>query len=187
MYPVYCITPTGRTSYINQPISLDNDDCECYLLCWELCVQNVQHICFLQTFRIPQCLHTDHVIFLLFHSNNFHRDVLVIRETHFCFINGCLWQIPLIKIWWHLLSHNGISIFDILIDPNPKERPKNTPQVLWVRSKRYSTVISEKCHGSGQKDKYNPWYLKYQVLNESWIFYTKAFSKTEKQIVQFSS
>ena len=41
------------------------------------------------------------------------------------------------------LSHYRISIFDILIDPNPSARPKNNPQVFWVHVKLYSTVISE--------------------------------------------
>ena len=63
--------------------------------------------------------------------------------------------------------HNGRSIFGILIDTNPKAQSKITPQVLWVREKRYSTVISEECHSPGQKDKYNPWYLKYKILNEN--------------------
>ena len=187
MYPVYCITPTGRTNHITQPISLDDNDCEWYLLRWEICLKNVQRICFFHPFHIYQCLHTDHGIFLLLHSNNVHHNVFVLRELHFCFMNGCLWWITFIKIWWHFLSHNGRSIFDILIDPYPNARPKNTPQVLWVRGKRYSNVISEKCHGSGQKDKYNPWYLKYKVLNYNWIFCTKAFNKTAKYIVEFSS
>ena len=105
----------------------------------------------------------------------------------FCFMNGCLWCISFIKIWWHLLSHNRRSIFDILIDPYPNARPKNTPQVLWVRGKCYSNFISEKIHGSGKKDKYNPWYLKYKVLNENWISRTEAFDKMAKHIVELSS
>ena len=63
---------------------------------------------------------------------------------------------------------------------------KNTPQVLWVRGKRYSTDISETFHGTGQKDKHTPWYLKYKLLNENWIDRTKTFNKTAKNIVQFS-
>ena len=85
-----------------------------------------------------------------------------------------------------MLSHNVRSIFDILIDTNPKAGPKNNPQVLWVRGKRYSNVISETFHGSRQKDKYNPCYLKYKVLNESWIICIKVFNKTAKQIMQLS-
>ena len=64
---------------------------------------------------------------------------------------------------------------------------KNTPQLFWVRGKHYSTDISEKCHGSRQKDKHTPWYLKYKSLNENWIVHTKAFNKTAKHIVKFSS
>ena len=85
-----------------------------------------------------------------------------------------------------MLSHNVRSIFDILIDTNPKARPKNTPQVCWVRVKHYSTDISENCHGSGQKDKHTPWYIKYKLLNENRMICTKEFNKTAKQIVQFS-
>ena len=187
MYPVYCIAPTGRTNYITQPISLDNKNCECYLLCWELCLQNVQRICFFQLFHISKCLHTDHGIFLLFHSNNMHHKVFVLREMHFLFHEWMHMADTFFKIWCHLLSHKGRSIFDILIDTNPNPRPKNTPRVLWVRGKHYSHFISEKCHGSGQKDKYNPQFIKSKVLNENWIFCTKAFNKTAKQIVQFSS
>ena len=83
MYPVYCIAPTGQTNYITQPISLDDDNCEFYLLRWELSIQNVQRISFFQTFNISQCLHTNHGSFLLFHSNNVHNDVFVLRELHF--------------------------------------------------------------------------------------------------------
>ena len=86
-------------------------------------------------------------------------------------------------IFWVMTEYT----FDILIDPNLNARLKNTPQLLWVRGKLYSTVLSEKCHGSWKKEKYNPWYIKYKVLNENWIFCTKEFNKTAKQIVQFSS
>ena len=48
----------------------------------------------------------------------------------FCFMNGCIWWIPFIKIWWHLLSQNGRSIFDTLFDSNPDYRSENTPQVF---------------------------------------------------------
>ena len=99
----------------------------------------------------------------------------------FCFMNGCLWWIHFINIWWHLLSHNRRSIFDIIIDPNPKERPKNTPQVICVRGKQYSSVVSEGFHGSWQKEKYNQWYLKYKVLNENWIFRTKHPTKRQNR------
>ena len=85
---------------------------------------------------------------------------LYFARCNLFFVDGCLWWILYIKIWWHLLSHNERSIFDILIDPNPNAQPKYTPQVLWVCVKRHSTVISEIFHGSGQKDKYYPWYLK---------------------------
>ena len=81
MYPVYCIAPTGQTNYITQSISLDNNDCEC----WEPCLKNVQHVCFFRPFHISQCLHTNHRIFPLFHSNNVHHDVFVLRELHFLF------------------------------------------------------------------------------------------------------
>ena len=37
------------------------------------------------------------------------------------------------------------------------------------------------------KKNLNPWYLKNKLLNENWIVRTKAFNKTAKQIVQFSS
>ena len=124
MYPIYCIAPTGRTNYIAQPISLDNKSCELYLLRWEPCLQNLQHICFFQPFHISQYLHTNHGIFLLFYSNNVHHDVFLLCELHFCFVNGCLWWIPFIKIWRNLLSYNGRSIFDISIDPNPNDQPK---------------------------------------------------------------
>ena len=117
MYPIYCINPTGRTNYISQPISLENNDCEGCLLCWENFLQNVQRICFFQPFHISQCLHTNHGIFLLFHSNNVHHGVFVLRELHFCFMNGCLWWIPFIKIWWNLLSHNGRYIFIYFLVP----------------------------------------------------------------------
>ena len=85
MYPVYCIAPTDRTNYITQPIYLDDDDCECYLLRWEPSIQTVQLICFFFPFRISQCLHTDHGIVILFHSNNVHHNVFVLRELHFLF------------------------------------------------------------------------------------------------------
>ena len=85
MYPVYCITTTGITNYITQPTSLENNDCECYLLHWEPCLKNVQRIRLFQPFHISQCLHTDNGIFLLFHSNNVHHDVFVLRELNFLF------------------------------------------------------------------------------------------------------
>ena len=44
MYHIYCIAPTGRTNYINQPISLDYADCECYLWHWKYCEQSAQSI-----------------------------------------------------------------------------------------------------------------------------------------------
>ena len=47
--------------------------------------KNVQLIHFFQPFHISQCLHTEHGIFLLFHSNNVHHDVFVPRELHFMF------------------------------------------------------------------------------------------------------
>ena len=52
--------------------------------------------------------------------------------------------------------------FFILLDTNPDDRPENTPQVFWVRGKRYSTNISDKCRRSGPKDKHLPWYLDYK-------------------------
>ena len=140
-YPVYFITPTGRNNYINQSISLDDNDCEYYLLCWELSLQTVQRIQFFQPFHISQCLHTNHGIFFCFIPTTCITKCLYFVRCIFCSMNGCIRRIPFINIWWHLLSHKGISIFDILIDTNPKARPKNTPQVLWVRGKRYSTVI----------------------------------------------
>ena len=140
-----------------------------------------------QPFHISQCLHTNHGIFLLFHSNNMHHNFFVLRDQHFCLMNGCLWWTPFIKIWWHLFSHNGRSIFDIAIDPNIKARPKNTPQIFWVRGKRYSTDISEKCHVSWQKDKHIPWYLIYKSLIENWTVFKKSFNKTAKHIMQLSS
>ena len=119
VYPIYCIALTGRTNYINQPISLENNDCECYLLRWELCLQNVQRIRFFQLFHISQCLHTDHGIFFCFIPTTCITTFFYFVIYIFCFMNGCLWWIPFIKIWWHLLSYNGGSIFDILIDTNP--------------------------------------------------------------------
>ena len=100
----------------------------------------------------------------------------------FCLMNRCQWWIYFIKIWWHFLSHDGRYIFDILIDLNLNARLKNTPQLLWVRGKLYSTVLSEKCHGSWKKEKYNLWYIKYKVLNENWIFCTKN-SETDSAIL----
>ena len=64
---------------------------------------------------------------------------------------------------------------------------KNIPQFFWVRRKIYSTDISDKCHVSGPKDKHPPWYQIYKLLNENWIFCTKAFNKMAKNIMQFSS
>ena len=68
-----------------------------------------------------------------------------------------------------------------------KHNWKKTPQFLWVCGKRYSTFISEKNYVSGQKDKYNPWYLKYKVLNEIGYFVQNHSTKQKNQIVQFSS
>ena len=85
MYPIYCIALTGQTNYITQPIYLDNKIFECYLLRWELCLQNVQRICFFQLLHISKYLHTDHGIFLLFHTNSVHHNVSVLRELDFLF------------------------------------------------------------------------------------------------------
>ena len=85
MYPVYLIVLTGRTNSITQPISLDNNNYECYLLRGEIFPQNVQHIRFLKLFYIYQYLHTDHGISILFHSNNVHHGLFVLRELHFLF------------------------------------------------------------------------------------------------------
>ena len=83
MYPVYCIDPNGRNNYITKPISSDDNDCECYILCWELCLQNVHRIRFFHPFHISRCLHTHHGILVLFNSNNVHHDVFVLCELHF--------------------------------------------------------------------------------------------------------
>ena len=83
LYILFCISPTGQTNYNTQPISSDNNDCECYLLRWDPCLQNFQRISFFQPFHISQYLHTNNGSFLLFHSNNVHNDVFVLRELHF--------------------------------------------------------------------------------------------------------
>ena len=160
MYPVYCIAPTSQTNYITQPRSLDDNDYECYLLRCELFLQNVQRISFFRPFHISQCLHNNHRFFFCFISTTRITTFLYFVSCIFCFVNECLWWINFINIWWNLLSHNERFIIDILMDTNPNARPKNTPQVFLVRGKRYSNVISEDFHGSGQKEKYNPWYLK---------------------------
>ena len=108
------------------------------------------------------------------------------RATFF-FMDVCLWWIPFIKIWWHLLNQNRRSIFDILFYPNSDDRLENTPQVFWVCGKRYSTDISSKCRGSIPKDKHPTCYLPYKLVNENCIPRTKALNKAAKNILQLSS
>ena len=50
--------------------------------------------------------------------------LLYFASCTFCFINGCLWWIPYIKLWWMMLSKNGRSVRAIFRDGNPKEGPK---------------------------------------------------------------
>ena len=97
MYPVYCIASTGRTDYINQPISLDDNDCGYYLLCWEPCTKNVQRIRFFRSFIISQFLHTDHGIFLFFHPNNVHYEYLYFSGRIFVLLIDACGGYPLSK------------------------------------------------------------------------------------------
>ena len=151
MYPVYCIALTGQTNYITQPISLDDNNCEWYLLLWEPCLQNVQHICFFQLFHISQCLRTDNNNFFLFHSNNVHHDVFVPRELLFPPLNGCIRRIPFSRIWWHLLSHNGRSIFWYNYWSQYECTSKKNFSSLLGTHKRSSTDISENAMYSDKK------------------------------------
>ena len=144
MYPVYCITTTGITNYITQPISLENNDCECYLLHWEPCLKMCNAFAYFNRFIFLNVYILIMGFFFCFVPTTCITTFLYFVSWFFCFMNGCLWWITFIKIWWHLLSHNRISIVDILIDTNTNSWPKNTPQLLWVCGKCYSTVISEK-------------------------------------------
>ena len=87
-------------------------------------------------------------------------------------------------IFWVIKEY--LFLIQLLIRIQKHDQQKNI-QVIWLQGKGYSNIISETCHGSVQKEKYYPCYLKYKVLNENWIFLTKAFNKTAKQIVQLFS
>ena len=120
MYPVYCIAPTGRTSYITEPISLEDKNCERYLLCWEICLQTCNTFIsfnrfiflnvYIPTREFSFCSISTMCINTIFHFVSW----------FFGFMDGCLWWIPFINIWWNLLRHNRRYIFDMIIYPNPK-------------------------------------------------------------------
>ena len=44
--------------------------------------------------------------------------LLYFASCTFCFINGCLWWIPYIKLGWMMLSKNGRSVRAIFCDAN---------------------------------------------------------------------
>ena len=76
MYPVYCIALTFQKNNITQPIYLDVNFFECYLLRWKLCLKNVQLIHFFKPFHISKCL---------FQSYNVYHDVFILRDLHSLF------------------------------------------------------------------------------------------------------
>ena len=91
--------------------------------------------------------------------------LLYFASSKICFVNGCLWWILCICIWWYMLSQGGRSFCEIIRDPNPHEyaRPKYSHD--WSR---------------------NVW-IKYIYINEKWVIRTKIFNCIAWKILQFSS
>ena len=91
--------------------------------------------------------------------------LLYFARSTFYFVNGCLWWIRYIKIWWYTLNRGGGSFCDIIRDPNPNEhaRPK----------------YSHDCFR-------NVW-MKQKYINEKWVIRTQIFNCIAKKILQVSS
>ena len=85
MYPIYCISPTGRTNYITPPIYLDNANCECYLWHWKYCKQIAQSIRVSLSGIIYQYLPTGDGINLPIHSIDDHHDASIFFKLHVWF------------------------------------------------------------------------------------------------------
>ena len=91
--------------------------------------------------------------------------LLYFASSIFYFVNGCLWLIPYIKIWWYMLIRGGRSFCKIIRDPNPHEhaRPK----------------YSHDCFR-------NVW-IKQKYINEKQVIRTQRFNCIAKKIMQFLS
>ena len=91
--------------------------------------------------------------------------LLYFSSSTFYFVNGCLWWIPYIKIWWYLLSRGGRSFCEIIRDPNPHEHAQ--PKYL--------------------HDCFRNVWIKQKYINEKWVIRTQRFNCIAKKILQFSS
>ena len=91
--------------------------------------------------------------------------LIYFSSSTICFINGCLWQIPYIRIWRYKLSRGGRSFCEIIRDSNPYEhaRPKT----------------SHDCSRS--------FWIKQKYINEKWVIRTQRFNSIARNILQFSS
>ena len=85
MYPIYCITPTGRTNYITPPIYLDYENCECYLWHWKICEQREKKIRVFLSGIIYQYLPCGDGIALRVHSSKYCHDASIFYKLHVLF------------------------------------------------------------------------------------------------------
>ena len=91
--------------------------------------------------------------------------LLYFASSTFYFVNGCLWWIPYIKIWWYMLSRGGRSFCDIIRNPNPHEHAR--PKYL--------------------HDCFRNFWIKQKYINDKWVIRTQIFNCIAKKILQFSS
>ena len=91
--------------------------------------------------------------------------LLYCASSTFYFVNGCIWWIPYIKIWWYVLSRGGISFCEIIRDPNPHghARPK------------YSHDCSR-----------NVW-IKNICIIKKWVIRTQISNRIARKILEFGS
>ena len=91
--------------------------------------------------------------------------LLYFASSTICFVNGCFWWIPYIRIWWYMLSRGERSFCEIIRDPNPQ-------RYAWPK-------YLHDCFR-------NVW-INQKFINEKWVIRTQRFNCIMEKILQFSS